>query len=94
MKEMPEEWFEINSYLKIGENGLVTIMSPNPEIGQNNLSGFLSPPDNIEEFSNSTQKLITDAKLRSKMGAFAKEDIRSKFELSDRISEFEEFLNN
>ena len=35
MKEMPEEWFEINSYLKIGENGLVTIMSPNPEIGQN-----------------------------------------------------------
>lgn len=68
--------------------------SSNPEIVQNNLSGFLIPPDNIEEFSNSTQKLITDAKLRSKMGAFAKEDIRSKFELSDRISEFEEFLNN
>lgn len=35
MKEMPKEWFDINSYLKIGENGLVTIMSPNPEIGQN-----------------------------------------------------------
>ena len=33
--EMPKEWFEINGYLKIGENGLVTIMSPNPEIGQN-----------------------------------------------------------
>ncbi len=32
---MPEEWFEINGYLKIGDNGLVTIMSPNPEIGQN-----------------------------------------------------------
>ncbi len=32
---MPDEWFEINGYLKIGENGLVTIMSPNPEIGQN-----------------------------------------------------------
>lgn len=32
---MPEEWFEINGFLKIGENGLVTIMSPNPEIGQN-----------------------------------------------------------
>ncbi|MGB5269032.1 MAG: twin-arginine translocation signal domain-containing protein, partial [Eudoraea sp.] len=25
-KEMPKEWFEINGYLKIGENGLVTIM--------------------------------------------------------------------
>jgi isoquinoline 1-oxidoreductase beta subunit len=33
--KMPEEWFEINAYLKIAENGLVTIMSPNPEIGQN-----------------------------------------------------------
>jgi len=33
-KAIPNEWFDINSYLKIGENGLVTIMSPNPEIGQ------------------------------------------------------------
>ncbi|MBL7473044.1 xanthine dehydrogenase family protein molybdopterin-binding subunit [Robertkochia sediminum] len=33
--EMPEEWFEINGFLKIGDNGVVTIMSPNPEIGQN-----------------------------------------------------------
>ncbi len=32
---MPEEWFELNGYLKIGENGVVTIMSPNPEFGQN-----------------------------------------------------------
>ncbi len=32
---MPEEWFELNGYLKIGENGLVTIMAPNPEGGQN-----------------------------------------------------------
>ncbi|MEM6320512.1 MAG: molybdopterin cofactor-binding domain-containing protein [Bacteroidota bacterium] len=35
MKSMPKEWFDINAFLKIGENGLVTIMSPNPEIGQN-----------------------------------------------------------
>ena len=32
---IPDEWFEINGYLKIGENGVVSIMSPNPEIGQN-----------------------------------------------------------
>lgn len=32
---MPKEWFDINAYLKIGENGMVTIMSPNPEGGQN-----------------------------------------------------------
>lgn len=35
VREMPKEWFEINGFLKIGDNGLVTIMSPNPEIGQN-----------------------------------------------------------
>ncbi|MCU0419251.1 MAG: molybdopterin-dependent oxidoreductase [Cyclobacteriaceae bacterium] len=32
---MPNEWFELNGYLKIGDNGVVTILSPNPEIGQN-----------------------------------------------------------
>ena len=32
---LPKEWFDLNSYLKIGENGVVTIMSPNPEFGQN-----------------------------------------------------------
>ncbi|MEL6536164.1 MAG: molybdopterin cofactor-binding domain-containing protein [Bacteroidota bacterium] len=33
--QMPDEWFELNGFIKIGENGVVTIMSPNPEIGQN-----------------------------------------------------------
>ena len=32
---MPKEWFQFNGFIKIGENGLVTIMSPNPEGGQN-----------------------------------------------------------
>ncbi len=33
--QMPEEWFDINAFVKIGNNGVVTIMSPNPEFGQN-----------------------------------------------------------
>jgi isoquinoline 1-oxidoreductase subunit beta len=32
---MPKEWFELNSYIKIGENGRVTLYSPNPEFGSN-----------------------------------------------------------
>ena len=32
---MPKEWFNMNGFLKIGDTGMVTIMSPNPEIGQN-----------------------------------------------------------
>ncbi|MBT8228627.1 MAG: molybdopterin-dependent oxidoreductase [Bacteroidia bacterium] len=35
MKAIPSEWFDINAFLKIGDTGLVTIFSPNPEIGQN-----------------------------------------------------------
>lgn len=33
--EMPKEWSEINSYIKIGDNGVVTLMAPNPEFGSN-----------------------------------------------------------
>ena len=33
--ELPESWAEVNAFVKIGENGVVTIYSPNPEIGQN-----------------------------------------------------------
>jgi isoquinoline 1-oxidoreductase beta subunit len=32
---MPDEWFQINGYVTIGDNGIVTIMAPNPEFGQN-----------------------------------------------------------
>ena len=32
---MPDSWYAVNAFLKIGNNGVVTIMSPNPEIGQN-----------------------------------------------------------
>jgi len=32
--QLPEEWIELNAFLKIGDNGLVTIISPNPEAGQ------------------------------------------------------------
>jgi isoquinoline 1-oxidoreductase beta subunit len=32
---LPKEWFDLNSYIKIGENGVITLMAPNPEFGQN-----------------------------------------------------------
>ncbi|MEL6122584.1 MAG: molybdopterin cofactor-binding domain-containing protein [Bacteroidota bacterium] len=33
--EQPEAWAEVNHYIKIGDNGVITLLSPNPEIGQN-----------------------------------------------------------
>ncbi len=35
IRNVPNEWFDINAFIKIGDTGLVTIFSPNPEIGQN-----------------------------------------------------------
>ncbi len=35
IEDIPAEWFDINAYLSIANNGKVTIFSPNPEIGQN-----------------------------------------------------------
>ena len=35
MADVPKEWFDVNAFIQIGDNGAVTIMSPNPEIGQN-----------------------------------------------------------
>uniref|UniRef100_UPI004048A92A molybdopterin cofactor-binding domain-containing protein n=1 Tax=Algoriphagus sp. TaxID=1872435 RepID=UPI004048A92A len=32
---LPKEWFELNSYIKIGENEVVTLYSANPEFGSN-----------------------------------------------------------
>lgn len=32
---IPETWVDMNAFVKIGDNGVVTIYSPNPEIGQN-----------------------------------------------------------
>jgi isoquinoline 1-oxidoreductase beta subunit len=32
---LPKQWFELNNYIKIGENGVVTLMSANPEFGSN-----------------------------------------------------------
>lgn len=35
LASLPTEWFELNSYIKIASNGLVTLFSPNPEFGSN-----------------------------------------------------------
>ena len=35
VSQLPKEWFELNGFLKIGDNGKVTIMAPNPDGGQN-----------------------------------------------------------
>lgn len=54
----PEEWWELNGFLKIGENGLITIMSPNPEGGQNVKTSM--PMIVAEELDADWEKVIVE----------------------------------
>jgi isoquinoline 1-oxidoreductase beta subunit len=63
---LPEEWFEINGFVKIGENGMVTLMSPNPEGGQNVKTGM--PMIVAEELDVDWKNVIVEqAHLDTKM---------------------------
>lgn len=55
---MPKEWFELNSYIKIGENGVVTLFSPNPEFGSNVKTSM--PMILAEELDTDWKKVIVE----------------------------------
>lgn len=55
---MPEEWFELNAYLKIGENGVTTIYCPNPEFGQNVMTSM--PMIVAEELDMDWKKVVVE----------------------------------
>jgi CO/xanthine dehydrogenase Mo-binding subunit len=56
--QIPKEWFEINAFLKIGENGIVTIMATNPEFGQGVTTSM--PMVVAEELDVDWQKVIVE----------------------------------
>ena len=58
---LPKEWFELNSYIKIGENGVITLMSPNPEFGSNVITSM--PMILAEELDIDWKKVIVDKLL-------------------------------
>lgn len=55
---MPKDWYRVNGFIKIGENGLVTIMSPNPEGGQNIKTGM--PLIVAEELDADWSKVVVE----------------------------------
>lgn len=58
LANLPEEWFELNSYIKISRNGLVTLFSPNPEFGSNVKTSM--PMILAEELDVDWQKVIVE----------------------------------
>ena len=55
---MPKEWFDLNAYLRIGENGVTTIMCPNPEFGNNVKTSM--PMIVAEELDMDWEKMIVE----------------------------------
>jgi isoquinoline 1-oxidoreductase subunit beta len=55
---MPKEWFNFNAYLKIGDNGVVTIFTPNPEFGQNVMTSM--PMIVAEELDCDWKKVLVE----------------------------------
>jgi glycosyltransferase involved in cell wall biosynthesis len=67
-------------------------ISSNPEIVINHETGFLVKPNHVQDFTQSVKYLIENHSLRKQMGNKARLDVANRFELKDRIKEFEAFL--
>lgn len=68
---MPESWSHINAYVKIGENGLVSIMSPNPEFGQNVITSM--PMIVAEELGVRWKDVVVEQAPFSSTGMFGRQ---------------------
>jgi glycosyltransferase involved in cell wall biosynthesis len=67
-------------------------ITSNPEIVDNGQTGFLVKNADLMDFAEKTKLLINDKELRHKMGAKGKSLVEKKFNLQDRITEFEHYL--
>lgn len=67
-------------------------MTSNPEVVQENKTGFLVDFPNLEEFAEKVASLIENEELRLKMGQTGKESIYNRFSLEERVSELEQFI--
>jgi N-acetyl-alpha-D-glucosaminyl L-malate synthase BshA len=50
-----------------------------PEVIDNGTNGFLHPPDDLDGMARSAVSLLTDGDLRARLGAAAKQTVKSKF---------------
>ena len=64
-------------------------MSSSPEIVTEDETGFLVKYHDIEMFSQKTQLLIQDEALRRQFGENGKKSVIKRFNISDRITDFE-----
>jgi glycosyltransferase involved in cell wall biosynthesis len=69
-------------------------MTSNPEIVTNNETGYLVKYPDVNEFSERIIQLANDVNLRTKLGDKGRQSVVHRFDLIDRIDEFEHYLQN
>lgn len=67
-------------------------ISSNPEIIDNNVTGYLIDFPNIDEYFERLAELISNPELREAMGNAGLKRVKEKFILQDRINELEAYL--
>jgi len=67
-------------------------ISSNPEIIIENTTGFLIDYPDLDMFAQKTQLLIQNQELRQQLGEKGKESVIKRFDISERITEFEHYL--
>lgn len=61
---------------------VATNVGGNPEVVQNNVTGFIVPPQQPQEMANAINKLLTDSALSKEFGLNGYQRIKSKFSLA------------
>src|SRR5688572_1079628 len=56
--DLPEQWIEINGYIKITPDNIIKILNPNPEFGQNVMTSL--PMIVAEELDADWQKVVVE----------------------------------
>src|SRR6185503_6069671 len=54
--DLPEQWYEINGYIKITSDNIIKILNPNPEFGQNVMTSL--PMMVAEELDADWQQVV------------------------------------
>lgn len=67
-------------------------ITSNPEIIEDNKTGYLADYPDIEMFAEKTIRLIKDSNLREEMGKEGLKTMHKRFILEDRVTEIESYL--
>jgi len=69
-------------------------LSSNPELVINGKTGFLTQPENINEFADAVEKLYNDPTLLQQMGENGNQHIQSNFDKTKNLKAIEAYLVN